>query len=170
LFAICHFTSFIQAPKTKDKYFDALLEQDLEIDTLEDWLSSAPVVTSSDAITWWMGMEAAGDPMARMALNFLSIPGTCSIYWLYFLVFIFLSATSTDVERAFSRGVLTVSKMRHSLSDESTRAASVLGSWWHHLPDAIPVNDIIAEFKEKSKRPKRKEPVTTDDVIEVEST
>ena len=40
-----------------------------------------------------------------------------------------LTATSTDVERAFSHGGLTVSKMRHSLSDESMQAASVLGAW-----------------------------------------
>ncbi|KAF8585777.1 hypothetical protein K439DRAFT_1314362, partial [Ramaria rubella] len=38
-------------------------------------------------------------------------------------------ATSTDTERAFSSGGLTVSQMCHSLSDKSTRAASVLSSW-----------------------------------------
>ena len=37
-------------------------------------------------------------------------------------------ATSTNVEHAFSRGGLTVSKMQHTLSDELTRAATVLGS------------------------------------------
>ena len=47
-----------------------------------------------------------------------------------------LTATSTDVERAFSHGGPTVSKMRHSLSDESTRAASVLGAWCD-LPGAV---------------------------------
>jgi hypothetical protein len=57
------------------------------------------------------------------------------------------------VERAFSRGGLTVSKMRHSLSDETTRAASVLGAWCD-LPGAIPREDIMEVFKEKSKRPK----------------
>ncbi|KAJ7110445.1 hypothetical protein C8R44DRAFT_634021, partial [Mycena epipterygia] len=77
-------------------------------------------------------------------------------------------ATSTDVERAFSRGGLTVSKMRHSLSDESTRAASVLGSWCN-LPGAIPQEEIIALFKEKAKRPRGKDAATTDDAIEVDS-
>ena len=66
---------------------------------------------------------------------------------------IFLLATSTDVERAFSRGGLTVSKMRHSLSDESTRAASVLGSWCD-LPGAVPCEEIMTVFKDKGKRPK----------------
>ena len=63
------------------------------------------------------------------------------------------TATSTDVERAFSHGGLTVSKMRHSLSDESTRAASVLGAWCS-LPGVIPRNEIMDAFKDKSKRPK----------------
>ncbi len=44
-----------------------------------------------------------------------------------------------------------MSKMRHALSDESTRAATVLGSWCT-FPDAIPQDEIIAAFKEKSKR------------------
>jgi hypothetical protein len=57
-------------------------------------------------------------------------------------------ATSTDVKRAFSCGGLMVSKMRHSLSDESTRAATVL------FPSAIPHDEIISTFKDKSKRPK----------------
>jgi len=64
-----------------------------------------------------------------------------------------LAATSTDVERAFSCGGLTVSKMRHKLSDESTCAASVLGAWCD-LPGAVPQDEIIATFKDKSKRPK----------------
>jgi hypothetical protein len=60
-----------------------------------------------------------------------------------------LLATSTDVERAFSRGGLTVSKMRHSLSDESTQAATVLGSWCT-FPGLIPHSELVSIFKEKS--------------------
>ena len=67
-------------------------------------------------------------------------------------------ATSTDVERAFSKGGLTVSKMRHSLSDESTRAACVLGSWCD-FPGAVPREDIMIAFKDKGKRDKGKEKV-----------
>jgi hypothetical protein len=69
---------------------------------------------------------------------------------------LFYVATSTDVERSFSRGGLTVSKMRHSLSDESTRATAVIGSWCD-FPGAIPREDIIETFKDKSKRSKGKE-------------
>ena len=46
--------------------------------------------------------------------------------------------------------------MRHALSDESTWAASVIGSWCS-LPGAIPQGEIIAEFKKKGKRPKGKQ-------------
>ena len=73
-----------------------------------------------------------------------------------------LTATSTDVECAFSRGGLTVSKMRHSLSDESTRAASVLGAWCD-LPGAVPWDEVMAVFKDKGKRPKN------NNVLEVSS-
>jgi len=75
-------------------------------------------------------------------------------------------ATSTDVERAFSRGGLTVSKMRHSLSDESTRAAAVIGSWCD-VPGAIPREDIMETFKDKSKRGKGKEKSSEHHDIEI---
>jgi hypothetical protein len=51
-----------------------------------------------------------------------------------------------------------VSKMRHSLSDESVRAATVLGSWCS-LPGAIPHEEIIASLRDKGKRLKGKDPV-----------
>lgn len=73
-----------------------------------------------------------------MAIDFLSAP-----------------ASSTDVERAFSRGGLTVSKRRHSLSDESTRAATVLSSW-ASVPGLIPEDEIVAVFRDKTKRSKDK--------------
>ena len=56
------------------------------------------------------------------------------------------TATSTDVERAFSRGGLTVSRLRHSLSDASVRASALLGSW-STLPDLIPEKETIALLK-----------------------
>lgn len=83
----------------------------------------------------------------------------CSGYVLLFSIIVVILnynitiATSTDVERAFSRGGLTVSKMRHSLSDESTRAATVLSSWCD-FPIAIPRDEIISVFRDKSRRPK----------------
>jgi hypothetical protein len=54
--------------------------------------------------------------------------------------------------------------MRHSLSDESTQAAAVIGSWCD-LPSAIPQEEIVEAFKDKSKWDKGKDRSTieTDD-------
>jgi hypothetical protein len=57
------------------KYFSTLKDRSTPVDALEEWLSSAPVVTSSDGITWWTAMQATGHPLAQMALDFLSTPG-----------------------------------------------------------------------------------------------
>jgi hypothetical protein len=70
-------------------------------------------------------------------------------------------ASSTDVEQAFSCGGLTVSKMCHSLSDESTCVALVLGSWCG-LPGAVVHGEIVTAFKEKGKRPKSKQKEVVD--------
>ncbi|TDL17981.1 hypothetical protein BD410DRAFT_729242, partial [Rickenella mellea] len=60
-------------------------------------------------------------------------------------------ASSTDVERAFSRGGLTVSKCRHALSDESMRAATVL-SLWADVDGLMPEGEIVDHFREKNSR------------------
>lgn len=49
-----------------------------------------------------------------------------------------LLATSTDAERAFSHSGLTVTKLRHSLADESVRSATLLASW-------SKIKDLITE-------------------------
>lgn len=60
----------------RNKYFARVQDNTvMDIDPFDDWLSSAPVVTSSDPITYWTGQEQSGHPLARMALDFLSIPG-----------------------------------------------------------------------------------------------
>ncbi|TDL18306.1 hypothetical protein BD410DRAFT_693253, partial [Rickenella mellea] len=55
-------------------------------------------------------------------------------------------ASSTDVERAFSRGGLTVSKRRHALADESMCAATVLSSW-AEVDGLIPEDTIVEHFR-----------------------
>jgi hypothetical protein len=73
-------------------------------------------------------------------------------------------ATFADVKRAFSCGGLTVSKMHHSLSNESMQVASVLGAWCD-LPGAVPHDEVMAVFHDKSKQPKGNNTIalTTDD-------
>lgn len=134
---------FKNTPTTDNKYFAALHKDNvMDVDPLNDWIRSAPVITISDPIVWWTETEQTGHLLVHMALDFLSIPGE-----LIYLLFDFAlgndiqTATSTDVECAFSQGSLTVLKMWHLLSDASTGAATVLGSWVD-LPGAIPHDEI----------------------------
>lgn len=60
-------------------------------------------------------------------------------------------ASSCDVERAFSKGGLTISKYRHALTDDSTRASVLLDSW-SQIPNLISEAEIIKIFKDKSRR------------------
>jgi hypothetical protein len=117
---------------------------------------ASPVVnTQQDPIVYWTGMQATGHPLARMALDFLSIPGTLIGLYLSYLSTLFdlsiYTASSTDVERAFSKGGLTVSRFRHSLSDDSTRFSAVVGTWTK-IPNAIPHEEIVSLFTTKSSR------------------
>ena len=42
--------------------------------------------------------------------------------------------------------------MRHSLSDESTHASTVFGSWCGSQYNIVPQEEILTVFKNKSKR------------------
>ena len=55
-----------------------------------------------------------------------------------------------DAERAFSRGRLTVSHLRHSLSDQTVRASTVLGSWARY-PELVPEADAVTLLWRKEK-------------------
>ena len=112
-------------------------------DPVKDWLDVLPMACS-DPIQYWTSLLGR-HPLAQMALDILSAP-----------------AASTDVERAFSRGGLTVSKHRHNLSEKSVHAATVLGSW-AQAGGIIPEEEILEALKNKSRRTK---PSTTANVFE----
>jgi len=76
----------------------------------------------------------------------------------------FYLASSCDVERGFSRGGLTVSKLRHGLSDESTRASTVLHAW-SKIPGLIPESEIIQVFKDKCRRLKTGKEIEEDIMV-----
>ena len=65
-------------------------------------------------------------------------------------------ASSCDVECGFSRGGLTISKLQHRLSDESTHLLTVLYAW-SKIPGLIPESEIIQVFKDKCRRLNTKE-------------
>ena len=61
-----------------------------------------------------------------------------------------------DVQRAFSRGSLTVSTRRHALSDQSVRVATVLGCW-ASVKGLIPEAEILKVLLNNSKCAKKVE-------------
>jgi hypothetical protein len=64
-----------------------------------------------------------------MALDYLSIPGMCSIVESSILNLTTPTATSVDVERVFSKGRLVLSHVRNGLSVQSTRTLMCLDAW-----------------------------------------
>ena len=93
-----------------------------------------------------------------MALDFLSAPGRLcySFPGCNSNLIVSQLASSCDVEHGFSQGGLTVSKLCHSLSDESMQAATVLHAW-SEIPGLIPEADIIQVFKDKCRHLNGKE-------------
>ena len=65
---------------SKNKYFAELdsigTDAAASADPISDWLSAPAIANVSDPIAWWTAMDAAGHPLARMSLDFLSAPGT----------------------------------------------------------------------------------------------
>lgn len=54
----------------------------------------------------------------------------------------------------FSCGRLTVSRLRHSLADESVRANTVVGSW-ARIADLLPEADLVEVIRQHSAGKKR---------------
>ncbi len=94
---------------------------------LDRYLATDPFDVS-DALAWCHEQRHGYPHLHRMALDYLSIPGSLSchmqdIYWQLHL------ATSVDVEQMFSQGRLLLSHIRNCLSVQSTRALLCLGVW-----------------------------------------
>ncbi|KAJ3504337.1 hypothetical protein NMY22_g17960 [Coprinellus aureogranulatus] len=129
-----------------------LREESVDVDE-----SSKSAKVDMSVITYWENARHSGHPLARMALDFLSVP-----------------PTSTNVERAFSHGGLTISKLHHSMNDESTCSASVFGAW-AEVPHLIPFDDLVTHFDDKKscdphqKKKKRCIEPAASEIIEVDT-
>jgi hypothetical protein len=86
-------------------------DDDIPDDELEQYLRD-PTEKPDNVIAWWIAKASIYPCLSRMALDFLTIP-----------------ATSTGVERMFSRGRLLLPYVRNRLSAQSTRALLCLGYW-----------------------------------------
>ena len=58
-----------------EKYFESLDDVEASSDPISDWINSPPIILATDPIAYWTGMDATGHPLARISLDFLSIPG-----------------------------------------------------------------------------------------------
>jgi len=58
------------------KYFDVLKDKSTPADALDQWLADPIISMPLDPIAYWSGMLAVAHPLARMALDFMSIPST----------------------------------------------------------------------------------------------
>lgn len=85
-----------------------------------------------EPLGWWYGQRCAANEyngLTQMALDVLSTPGRSCV--LCFLIHSFncRTASSVDVERAFSFVGSIVSKRRHSLAPSTVQATASLGSY-----------------------------------------
>lgn len=97
---------------------------------------ASPPERDADPLQYWYG-HLFGRPesrLARMAIDYLSAP-----------------ASSVEVERAFSRGALTVTHRRHALSHQSTRNSIVLGAWLKNT-NLVPKEELVEFFQKKTSR------------------
>lgn len=123
-------------------------------DVLEEYLNS-PLVPTDDPIGYWNSFSTTPRtaPLARMALDVLSCPGELLFIEIFVRHSLVTTAASTDLETGFSRGGLTVSKLRHSLSDQSVRAATIVGSWLRlGIPGVLDEAELLKGLRDKPKR------------------
>ncbi|TFK80198.1 HAT dimerization, partial [Polyporus arcularius HHB13444] len=78
---------------------------------------------TDNPLLWWRERRDIFPCLSRMALDYLSIPGT-----------------SVDVERVFSRGRRCLTHVRSRLSAQTTRALLCLGDWLRY--DLISTADM----------------------------
>ncbi|CAB4430555.1 unnamed protein product [Rhizophagus irregularis] len=87
----------------------------VQSDELDNYLSSPPANIETDTLLYWKLHEKEFPNLAKMARDYLAVPGT-----------------SVPVECVFSGGTDLVSHRRCSLSPETIRVCMCLKSWWRH--------------------------------------
>lgn len=105
---------------------------------------AAEIESTPDPLKWWNDHRSSYPRLSRMALDYLSIPGMCSIYCCLVVHSsnVVLPATSVDVERLFSQGRLVLSHVRNRLSAQTTRAVLCVGHW--SALDLVKTEDVMA--------------------------
>ncbi|KIY66191.1 hATC-domain-containing protein [Cylindrobasidium torrendii FP15055 ss-10] len=109
-----------------------------EVDELVRYLSTAAEPDIDDIVDWWISQRKTYPRLSRMALDYHSIP-----------------ATSTAVERVFSRARRLISWERNRLSPQSTRATMCTGYW--SLMGLVHDEDLEVVAKSGRVRPQKGE-------------
>jgi hAT family C-terminal dimerisation region len=103
----------------------------------------APVESVKDPLCWWVQHRLIYPSLSRMALDYLSVP-----------------ATSTAVERVFSRGRQLLPFTRCALSAASMRMYLCLGSWCR--AGLIRAEDLEDAIKGKKRKYQSSEGLVTE--------
>ena len=101
-------------------------------DEVERYLA-APLETPADPLVWWHERRTLYPNLSRMALDYLTIPGTSTPCYICTSnksnQSLNHQATSVNVERVFSLGRLLLSHTRSRMAAQTTRALLCLGAW-----------------------------------------
>jgi hypothetical protein len=81
--------------------------------------------TRLDPLDWWRINYGRFPRLAKMARDFLAIPGEISFMCITSTIIIFVLGSSVSVERSFNCGRDIISIRRHSLSSETLRSLMV---------------------------------------------
>jgi hAT family C-terminal dimerisation region len=88
-----------------------------------------PVENIKNALAWWVKNQAVYPHLSWMTLDYLSIPGMCSLINSPMLDLTMpTTATSVDMEHVFSKERLVLSHVRNGLSVQSTCTLMCLGA------------------------------------------
>jgi hypothetical protein len=116
-------------------------------DSIETYLDdpivpSALIAGQGGIMKYWYHLEEPNPKLSRMGSDFLSAPGKHSIKMFHYGQYssVWLTAASTDAERAFSKGRREVNFMQHNMSSQTFKAEMAVGSW-----DGTPLMPNISE-------------------------
>ena len=101
-------------------------------DELKHYLDAPPIQNVLNPVLWWKDRQEIYPNLSRMAIDYLTILGTCSVrprYGVYADPRLAAVATAVDVERIWSKGHLAVSHTRSRLSAQTIRTLLCLGAW-----------------------------------------
>ena len=125
------------------------------------------IKAAGGVLKYWENSCAARPKLARMALDFLSAPGSTLFALLFtnMIIYTHILASSVDAERAFSGGRLQVNHLQHQISSQSFKAQVAVGSWYDSplLPSISSVAAIINDKVSKGKKKAVAEPVMIED-------